>query len=302
MDQFQIESVPGAGTTVLLKKLLPKRAPLVKQADAVRIADQLAREIPQNALHELQHQNQELLTALEEIRSRQAELTKLNRELEDTNRGVVALYAELDEKADHLRRADEIKSQFLSNMSHEFRSPLNSILALSGLLLDSRDGALSSEQEVQAGYIRKAAQDLLELVNDLLDLAKVEAGKIEVKPLEFTAANLFAALRGMLRPLLLNHSVELIFEEVDHLPPVYSDEGKISQILRNFISNALKFTEKGEVRVSAKAAGSDVVFSVSDTGIGIAPENLDLIFQDFAQVDSPIQRRVKGTGLGLPLL
>ena len=252
MDQFQIESVPGAGTAVLLKKLLPKRAPLVKQADAARIADQLAREIPQNALHELQHQNQELLTALEEIRARQAELTKLNRELEDTNRGVIALYAELDEKADHLRRADEIKSKFLSNMSHEFRSPLNSILALSGLLLDSRDGALSSEQEVQAGYIRKAAQDLLELVNDLLDLAKVEAGKIEVKPLEFAAANLFAALRGMLRPLLLNQSVELIFEEVDCLPPVYSDEGKISQILRNFISNALKFTEKGEVRVSAK--------------------------------------------------
>jgi CheY-like chemotaxis protein/two-component sensor histidine kinase len=215
---------------------------------------------------------------------------------------VVALYAELDEKADHLRRADELKSRFLSNMSHEFRSPLNSILALSRLMLDGVDGQLNSEHAQEVGYIRKAAYDLLELVDDLLDLAKVEAGKVEAKPVEFTAANLFAALRGMLRPLLLNQSVDLVFEDADHIPPIYSDEGKVSQILRNFISNALKFTDSGEVRVSA-ALGEhrDVIFSVADTGIGIEEENLELIFQDFAQVDSPIQRRVKGTGLGLPL-
>ena len=250
----------------------------------------------------MQYQNHELLRALEEIRTRQADLIRLNRELEDTNRGVVALYAELDEKADHLRRADELKSKFLSNMSHEFRSPLNSILALTGLLLNRVDGDLTGEQVQQVEYVRRAAEDLLELVNDLLDLAKVEAGKIEAKPLEFTAADLFAALRGMLRPLLLNQSVTLVFDDVMHIPQIFSDEGKVSQILRNFISNALKFTESGEVRVSAEMSGeTDVVFSVSDTGIGIAPENLDLIFQDFAQVDSPIQRRVKGTGLGLPL-
>ena len=302
MDQFEIESDPGRGTTIWLKKLLPKRAPLVKDADIGKLAGKLAMEAPQDALHELQHQNQELLTALEEIRSRQTELMRLNRELEDTNRGVVALYAELDEKADHLRRADELKSKFLSNMSHEFRSPLNSILALGGLLLDRSDGDLTSEQVKQVGYIRRAADDLLELVNDLLDLAKVEAGKVEVKPLEFTASNLFGALRGMLRPLLLNQSVNLVFEEVDQIPSIYGDEGKVSQILRNFISNSLKFTERGEVRVSAALDGdAQVIFSVSDTGIGIASENLDLIFQDFVQVDSPIQRRVKGTGLGLPL-
>jgi signal transduction histidine kinase/CheY-like chemotaxis protein len=302
MDQFQIESTPGRGTTIWLKKLLPKRAPLVRPPDVARIAAALAREAPQDPFQELQHQNQELLRALEEIRARQAELLLLNRELEDTNRGVVALYAELDEKADHLRRADELKSKFLSNMSHEFRSPLNSILALSGLLLDRVDGDLSSEQVQQVEYVRRAAQDLLELVNDLLDLAKVEAGKIEAKPLEFTAADLFAALRGMLRPLLLNQSVALVFEDISHIPQIYSDEGKVSQILRNFISNALKFTESGEVRVSAALEGeTSVVFSVSDTGIGIAPENIDLIFQDFAQVDGPIQKRVKGTGLGLPL-
>ena len=172
---------------------------------------------PQVPFQELQHQNQELLRALEEIRARQGELVLLNRELEDTNRGVVALYAELDEKArssSPRRRFSKSQKFAFQRMSHEFRSPLNSILALSGLLLDRVDGDLSSEQVQQVEYVRRAAQDLLELVNDLLDLAKVEAGKIEAKPLEFTAADLFAALRGMLRPLLLNQSVALVFEDV----------------------------------------------------------------------------------------
>jgi signal transduction histidine kinase/CheY-like chemotaxis protein len=302
MDQFQVDSVPGKGATIWLKKLLPKKSPVITTPDLARIANALAHEAPQDAFQELQHQNQELLTALEEIRTRQAELTRLNHELEDTNRGVVALYAELDEQADHLRRADDLKSRFLSNMSHEFRSPLNSILALSGLLLGRADGNLSSEQDQQVGFIKKAAHDLLELVNDLLDLAKVEAGKVEAKPIHFEAANLFAALRGMLRPLLLNQSVDLVFEDANHIPEIYSDEGKVSQVLRNFISNALKFTERGEVRVSAEMKGSaEVCFSVADTGIGIAPGDHGIIFQEFMQVDHPIQRRVKGTGLGLPL-
>jgi signal transduction histidine kinase/CheY-like chemotaxis protein len=302
MDQFEIVTSPGQGTTVLLKKLLPKRAPLIREAELANLTNALALERPQDPFRELQHQNQELLAALEDIRTRQNELARLNQELEDTNRGVVALYAELDEKADHLRRADELKSRFLSDMSHEFRSPLNSILALSGLLLDRSDGDLTSEQLQQVNYVRRSAQDLLELVNDLLDLAKVEAGKVEVKPIDFEVADLFAALRGMLRPLFLNQSIDLVFDDASHLPRIYSDEGKISQILRNFISNALKFTERGEVRVSAASApGGQIEFSVSDTGIGIAPENLDLIFREFTQVDNPIQRRVKGTGLGLPL-
>ncbi|HEY3824212.1 MAG TPA: ATP-binding protein [Bryobacteraceae bacterium] len=302
MDRFQIDSSPGSGTTVVLTKLIPKRAPLITEAELARIAGSLAGERPHDPMQELQFQNQELLRALDEVRARQQELTRVNRELEDTNRGVVALYAELDEKADHLRRADELKSKFLSNMSHEFRSPLNSILALSGLLRSRSDGPLTGEQEQQVEYVRKAAQDLLELVNDLLDLAKVEAGKLDARPLEFAMADLFAALRGMLRPLLLNQSVDLVFEEADHIPALYTDEGKISQILRNFISNSLKFTEKGEVRVRAEAVGeNEVAISVSDTGIGIAPADQDLIFQDFVQIDHPIQRRVKGTGLGLPL-
>jgi signal transduction histidine kinase/CheY-like chemotaxis protein len=303
MDQFQIESLPGRGTTVWLRKLFPRSAPVLTARGVADLAGRLARQEPRTAVEEVQQQNQELLRALDELRTRQDELTHLNRELEDTNRGVVALYAELDEKADHLRRADELKSRFLSNMTHEFRTPVNSILALSRLLLDRLDGELSEEQARQVAFIRKAAEDLSELVNDLLDLAKVEAGKIVVRPTEFEVASLFGALRGMLRPLLLNESISLVFEEPEDLPALYTDDGKVSQILRNFVSNALKFTERGEVRVSASLAadGRAIVFSVADTGIGIAPEDQERIFEEFTQVDNPVQKRVRGTGLGLPL-
>src|SRR4051794_21065321 len=178
MDQFEIESLPGQGTTVILKKIFPRRAPLVTAERIAAISSQLAGEKPQDAFHELQLQNQELMRALDELKRRQEELSTLNRELEDTNRGVVALYSELDERADHLRRADQLKSKFLSNMSHEFRSPLNSIVALTGILLEESDGSLNTEQKQQVGFVRRAAEDLYELVNDLLDTAKVEAGKI----------------------------------------------------------------------------------------------------------------------------
>jgi len=303
VDQMDIDTVPGRGTTVVLKKIFARKAPLITPTGRLEIADALAREPPQNALDELQQQNRELLSALDELTKRQEELSELNRELEDTNRGVVALYAELDEQADHLRRADAMKSRFLSNMSHEFRTPLHSILALTKLLAQRMDGDLSPEQERQVNYVQRAAESLLELVNDLLDIAKIEAGKIEVKPIEFEVTTFFSALRGMLRPLLVSDRVQLIFDDAAGLPPLYTDESKVSQVLRNFISNALKFTERGEVRVAAKlnAQGDAVVFSVADTGIGIAPDDQAMIFEEFVQLENPLQRNVKGTGLGLPL-
>ena len=303
VDQFFIESTPGAGTTVWLTKLFPRGAPAVQPGSLAGLLDRLAQARPENPFEEMQRQNQELLRALAELEQRQEELSQLNRELEDTNRGVVALYAELDEKADHLRRADELKSRFLSNMSHEFRTPLNSIQALCRILLDRTDGPLTAEQVTQLTYVQKSADDLFELVNDLLDIAKIEAGKVVIRPAEFDVATLFSALRGMLRPLLLNSDVQLVIEEPSGMPTMQTDEGKVSQILRNFLSNALKFTSKGEVRLTAAFSQEDdtVSFSVADTGIGIAAEDHERIFQEFIQLDSPIQRRVKGTGLGLPL-
>ena len=303
MDRVDIQSTSSAGTDVLLQKILPARAPFITTARLAQIVHHLTRQPPVGPLDELQQQNQELLSALSELRERQDDLLRLNRELEDTNRGVVALYAELDEKADHLRRADEMKSRFLSNMSHEFRTPLNSIRGLSRLLLERLDGELTQEQEKQVEMIDKSAGDLTTLVDDLLDLAKIEAGKIDVRPVEFSMANLFSALRGMLRPLLVGEDVKLVFEEPDSCPPLFTDEGKVSQILRNFISNALKFTERGEVRVRAFCSddGDRVTFTVADTGVGIALADQTRIFEEFTQVANPLQGRVKGTGLGLPL-
>ena len=303
VDQCAITTNLKTGTEIILKKLLPRRAPYVTAGRAGELAAILAAQRPEGPFDAIKQQNQELLSALADAKERQEELVRVNRELEDTNRGVVALYAELDERATHLRRADEVKTSFLSNMSHEFRTPLNSILALSRLLLERADGELTREQEVQVGFIRKAAENLLELVNDLLDIAKIEAGKIEIQPVEFGVSSLFSALRGMLRPLLAGESVKLVFEEPQDIPFIYSDESKVSQILRNFIANALKFTEKGEVRVLARwnELEKTVTFSVADTGIGIAEEDQEKIFEEFTQLENPIQRKIKGTGLGLPL-
>jgi signal transduction histidine kinase/CheY-like chemotaxis protein len=303
MDRFEIESSEGRGTIVRITKFLPPRALGVDWAMVPRICEALSEDEPADPLDEIRRQNQEMLSQLQELQEQRETLDHLNQELRDTNRGVVALYAELDERADHLRRADELKSKFLSNMSHEFRTPLNSILALSRLLLARTDGDLTPEQEKQVQFIRKAAGSLTELVDDLLDLAKVEAGKTVVAPTEFTAEGLFGTLRGMLRPLLVGDAVALVFEDAGDVPPMHTDEGKVSQILRNFLSNAIKFTEHGEVRVwaTSDSAANTVTFHVCDTGIGIAEEHLGIIFEEFGQVTHAMQSPIKGTGLGLPL-
>jgi signal transduction histidine kinase len=303
MDEFRIDTVPGQGATVTMGKRLPKRAPQLTPETLTKIANELARVASDDPFHEIDIQNRELLQILEDLRTRQEELAQLNRELEDTNRGVVALYAELDEKAEHLKQANRLKSTFLSHMSHEFRTPLNSIMALSKILLDHLDGPLTDEQSKQVTFIHNAARELTEMVNDLLDLAKVEAGKIEVHVSEFDPAILLGTLRGMMRPLNTNPHVQLIFEESRSLPQMITDEAKVSQILRNFVSNSIKFTERGEIRVSSlyDTAADTIAFTVADSGMGIAPEEQDRLFQQYYQVDSARQRKVKGTGLGLAL-
>jgi signal transduction histidine kinase/CheY-like chemotaxis protein len=303
MDHFKIDSVVGKGTMVEIGQDLPLRTGPITRNRLGEISDILLRENAADPLAALREQNRELLQSLEEIRRRTEESSALNQELGDTNRGVVALYAELDERAEQLRKASELKTRFLSNMSHEFRTPLNSVLALSRLLLDRIDGDLTPEQERQVGYIRRSAEGLLELVNDMLDLAKVEAGKVDIKSVAFTVHELFGGLRGALRPLTTRQSVELIFDHPSDVPGLYTDEAKVTQILRNLISNALKFTEQGEVRVTARGdqANGFVVFAVRDTGIGIDPLDHERIFEEFSQVDTKLHRKAKGTGLGLSL-
>jgi signal transduction histidine kinase len=187
-------------------------------------------------------------------------------------------------------------------MSHEFRTPLGAIRSLARLLLDRMDGPLSGEQEKQVTLIQNSAAELSEMVDDLLDLAKVEAGRISVSPAWFEMVDLFSALRGMFKPLLLTTAINLVFEEPHDIPRIYTDDKRLSQILRNFISNAIKFTQEGEVRVRVQREGTEAVtFSVEDSGIGIAEEYQASIFQDFVQIDSPLQRKWRGTGLGLSL-
>jgi len=303
MDAVEIHSRPGEGTTVTLRKHLGPRARLPPLSELAPLTQRLAQGPPDPSETEARLQRRELVEALTELQARRDELTRLNAELEDTNRGVVALHAELEGVADQLRKANDLKTRFLANMSHEFRTPLNSVLALSRLLLDHADGPLSPEQERQVTLIRRSAENLIELVNDLLDIAKVEAGKADLRISTFTVADLFGGLRGVLKPLLVADGVDLVFEEAPPDLVLRTDESKLSQILRNLISNALKFTEQGEVRIRTGPGDRPgmVRFQVSDTGIGIAREHHDSIFQEFTQVESRLQAAVKGTGLGLPL-
>jgi len=310
VDAFDVRSAQGTGTVVRMAKVIPASAGRLDEAAIVRIRSGAAKMAPADAAEELQRQNREIFEALEilqlresELRRRQVDIERLNAELEETNRGVVALYGELEERASELKRGAEMKSRILSHVSHEFRTPVNSVLALTQVLLRRTDGELSAEQEKQVGYIRQAAQELSEMVNDLLDLAKVEAGKTDLRLDLISVRQLFGPIRALMRPLVTNDAVNLIFEEPADDLILTTDESKVNQILRNLVSNALKFTEHGEIRVSARLSGDQqsVEFRVSDTGIGIAAQDQDVIFEEFGQVFHRLQSKAKGTGLGLSL-
>ena len=302
LRDLEVTSSLGGGTRVRLRRRLP-RATMPAPARLREIVRELSQDALGDPYLELRRQNEELVRALQLAAQRQEELSNLNRELDDTNRGVLALYAELDARAESLRKANELRGRVLSQVSHEFRTPLNAIASLARLLDDEADGPLLPEQRIQVRHILRSGLELIDMVNDLLDLAKVDAGKLEARMLPFEVEALFGALRGMFRPLLpASGAVSLSFEHDGGPVTLTSDEAKVAQILRNLISNAIKFTERGEVRVRSTAGpGDTVVFSVRDTGIGIPAGDLRRIFEEFSQVDQPLQRRSQGTGLGLPL-
>ncbi len=300
-DRFHLETSSGKGTTVEIGRLLPRNVRFTT-IDADRIMSVVAQGPAQSPFEEIQRQNQELLQALEEVRAGRAQVEQLNAELENTNRGMLALYAELDERAQDLKRASEYKSRFLSDISHELRTPLTSVLNLTRLLLDHTDGNLTSEQDYQVTLIRDSVGTVIDLVNELLDLARIEAGRTTVDPTEFTVGQLFASLQAIARPLLPSNHVTLHVESQHADTVLFTDEKRLAQVMRNFVSNAVKFTESGTICISAELEPDDMIrLLVRDTGIGIAPHHQSTIFEDFVQVDGPIQRRVRGTGLGLPL-
>ncbi len=260
----------------------------------------LARPAAPSPVDELRTQHEELLRALHELQSKQDELVRLNEELQETNRGVVALYAELDERGEQLRAANDAKSRFLANVSHELRSPLNSINGLAKLLRDPESGPLTPAQDNQVRLIADATTELLVAVNGLLDLARAEAGRIEPDSEQVDIATLVADMRATLRTLT-PPGVELVVDVQDDLGPVVTDGVLLGQLVRNLISNALKFTEVGQVRVTVSADDTDfVIIEVRDTGVGIAAEHHDLIFEEFYRVPGHLQVRARSTGLGLP--
>ncbi|XVU25667.1 ATP-binding protein [Actinoplanes sp. CA-054009] len=316
VDKMEVTDA-GNGTVVWMARRLPASAPRLTPDRMDEIRAGLAKHVPGSPFDELNVQNQQLIAALDEVRAQRDDLARLNgeleetnrgvmalynqlsEELEETNRGVVALYAELDEKSVQLAAASEAKSRFLANVSHELRAPVTAIIGLGRLLGDEASDELTEEQTRQVDLIRGSATDLLSLVNDLLDLAKAEAGRVEASMADVDLKAVFGQLRGTLRPLATRPEVDFVVDEPS-VASIRTDEVLLARVLRNLLTNALKFTESGEVRLSVRRIGDDAEFTVSDTGTGIPSELHERIFEEFYQVPGSKPVSGKGTGLGLP--
>jgi signal transduction histidine kinase len=305
-----MDTVTSDGHVVRMAKRRPARA----QTDLRAVGEQLAAMLPESTLDELRQNNQDLIAALDDLTMQKEQLVSLNAELqetnrgvmalygelsdelEQTNRGVVALYRELDEKSEQLRTASESKDRFWANVSHELRTPLKSIIGLTRLLADPA-GSLSPEQLYQVELIKKASGTLLTLVNDLLDAAKAESGRFVIDPAEVRLPALLATLRGLTRPMADGKPVNVVVSADGAPAAILTDEAALTAILRNLLSNAIKYTDEGEVRLDVTVIPDRVEIRVSDTGIGIPKNQVERVFEEFYQV--PGTRR-GGTGLGLP--
>jgi len=263
---------------------------------------------------ELQTQQEELRVANEELqdqsaalRAAQAQLEERKEELEVSNTHLIRqrdalelVQKQLADKADELERASRYKSEFLANMSHELRTPLNSTLILAKLLADNKHGNLNEEQIKFASTIYGAGNDLLALINDILDLSKIEAGKVDVHATHTRVERVCEPVTRVFEPIAKQKSLAF-HVSLDVPQSIFTDEQRLQQILKNLLSNAFKFTERGGVRLQASAQGDQVVFTVTDTGIGIPAHQQDVIFEAFRQADGTTNRKFGGTGLGLSI-
>jgi len=321
MDSVSVDGVSvdgakagGTGRTATVVRMA-KRRPAGVRADPAAIRTHVAAVNPASALDELRRQNQDLISALDDLRAQKDQLLRLNSELEETNqgvmalygqlsdeleqtnRGVVALYAELDEKSERLRAASESKDRFWANVSHELRTPLNSIIGLTRLLAGPDGSGLGAEQLHQVELIQTSGKTLLALVNDLLDVAKAESGRVQLDPAEVELPALLGRLRALLRPMASDRAVEVVVTDAGAPATVLTDELALTAILRNLLSNGIRYSDGGEVRLYVQADETSLAISVADTGIGIPAALQEHVFEEFYQV--PGVRR-GGTGLGLP--
>jgi len=226
--------------------------------------------------------------------------------------------AQLQQANAKLKELDRLKSQFLANMSHELRTPLNSIIGFTGIMLQGTPGELNDEQKKQLNMVYESGKHLLGLINDILDISKIEAGKLEIIPSQFEVKELIQTVEKMVSPLIEGKGLGLEVTISEDVPPtIYSDKNRIKQVLINLFSNASKFTESGEIRLTVNAdfgmrnadlkegetpkAIRNIVFSVSDTGVGIEPEHLPDVFDEFKQIEGPLKGKTDGIGLGLAI-
>ncbi len=263
---------------------------------------------------ELQRQQGELRRSNAELEEKAALLAKQNRAIEVQNFQIEQARRALEERAQQLALSSRYKSEFLANMSHELRTPLNSLLVLAKLLSENPDGNLTGKQVEFARTIHESGSDLLQLINDILDLSKVEAGKMDVHPQVLPMATLVEYVEAAFRPVAVDKGLTFGVEVSPGMPEqVFTDEQRLQQVLRNLLSNAVKFTTAGDVRLHISravnveftgplAAEPEVVaFAVSDTGVGVAEDKLRVIFDAFQQADGTTSRRYGGTGLGLSI-
>jgi signal transduction histidine kinase len=256
----------------------------------------------QATVNELRMQNAELVTALATLRERERELTGVNHELADTNRAVTALLDELGHQADELRERAVGHASFVRALTHDLRTPLYAVRGMAEAILRDGGDGLDARLREDIGLIDVAMQEALDLVNDHLDLDRMAAGREAVRISEVEVEELFSALRGIVAHLPRSNEVAIVFEDVNSVPTLRTDGLKVSRILRNYVVNGLKYTDRGEVRVSAISVGDGaaVRFAVADTGPGLQTSDQARIFEEFVQL-APGRGDLRGSGLGLPI-
>jgi signal transduction histidine kinase/DNA-binding response OmpR family regulator len=258
----------------------------------------------ENMNAELEAHTQKLLTSEEELRVQQEELQQSNFELEERNRIINERNLEIVKKADELEQSTRYKSEFMANMSHELRTPLNSILLLSRYLSENNEHNLTEDQMESARVIFNSGNGLLDLIDELLDLSKIEAGKMDIEYSDISLSQLLHDIKSLFLPIAKEKNIDL---RVEHNPELSttleSDKMKLEQILKNLLSNALKFTSDGYVAltVTPDEKGTYLKFVVEDTGVGIAKDKLGVVFEAFTQADGSTKRKYGGTGLGLSI-
>ena len=310
LELLQLLSEP-MGVAIRTARLRSEREELLRATQRQAEELQTQQEELRVSNEELEQQGNMLRDSQARLEAQQAELEQSNVQLEEhmqmlahQNDDLDAARRELLAKAGELERSNQFKSEFLANMSHELRTPLNSSLILAKLLADNPSGNLTEEQVKFARNIYSAGNDLLELINDILDLSKIEARQIDLKRETIGLRSLLDNMGQMFRPMASQKRVELELTLAPDAPSeLETDSQRLRQILRNLLSNALKFTMQGKVslQVVTRAESGEIAFTVADTGIGIPPDKQEIIFEPFRQADGTTNRRFGGTGLGLSI-